>query len=645
MTRLVLPAAILTAMLLSLGCGDDDATGNNNQNENLVPGTCGDGTVNSGEACDDGSANSDTQPDACRSDCRQAYCGDGVLDSGEECDEGGANSDLIPNACRRSCLLPHCGDGVVEPTEECDDQNADAGDGCAPDCTVESRYQCTGSPSLCTCGTYRSGADCGQCWVYADVTADPQAADGTSWETAFSDLKQAVDAADMAGAPCDVWVAQGRYVVFETSPIDSLPMRSGIGVYGGFSGTEATRAERDWEAHRTVIDGTLGLMGVSSSHVVTALSTQDATLDGFVVTRGFALGTSLDAMAGGLLAMDASLEVANCVFVGNYAEAAAGGIGSYASDLRIRNVMFTLNVTGAAGTTGSAGGALAAFASQIDVADSYFVGNFAVEGLGGGGAHLVASLADFRNVVFAGNGTDDGGLLSQGNTGGAIKVEEGSTVTVRHATLAGNHAYRGGALLVDGSSALHVISSLMYDNVAATGTNPTLRALLFSTYTIDYSLLPVGDLTCATCVADQPGFAAIPLVTGDVVVATYDPDTGLSEVEIDNVSWTPGELAGLYVSVPSQAPNWAYIVDNTANTVSLWGDLTTLLQPGIPYVGHSLRLSSASPCVDAAHGLEVPPLDVEGVSRWDKPGTDAYPCAGQPDCVPFADIGAYEYHP
>jgi hypothetical protein len=49
---------------------------------------CGDGHVDDGEECDDGQSNSDTQPDACRSDCTRARCGDGVVDTGELCDDG-----------------------------------------------------------------------------------------------------------------------------------------------------------------------------------------------------------------------------------------------------------------------------------------------------------------------------------------------------------------------------------------------------------------------------------------------------------------------------------------------------------------------------------------------------------------------------
>jgi len=81
---------------------------------------CGNGHLDQAEQCDDGSANSDTTPGACRTDCTSAHCGDGVMDPGEACDDGAGNSDAAPGACRTSCVKPVCGDGVVDPGEACD---------------------------------------------------------------------------------------------------------------------------------------------------------------------------------------------------------------------------------------------------------------------------------------------------------------------------------------------------------------------------------------------------------------------------------------------------------------------------------------------------------------------------------------------
>lgn len=64
-------------------------------------------------------------------------CGDGQVDEGEVCDYGVANSDTEPDMCRTNCTPARCGDGVIDSGEECDDENAAAGDGCSEACAVE----------------------------------------------------------------------------------------------------------------------------------------------------------------------------------------------------------------------------------------------------------------------------------------------------------------------------------------------------------------------------------------------------------------------------------------------------------------------------------------------------------------------------
>jgi cysteine-rich repeat protein len=108
--------------------------------ENRAP-YCGDGWIEGIEECDHGARNSDSLPDACRTDCRRAHCRDNVVDSGEDCDDGPANSNIVPNACRTNCRFPSCGDGVHDFNygEECDDGNQDGSDGCRPDCRTCTR--------------------------------------------------------------------------------------------------------------------------------------------------------------------------------------------------------------------------------------------------------------------------------------------------------------------------------------------------------------------------------------------------------------------------------------------------------------------------------------------------------------------------
>jgi hypothetical protein len=143
-------------LIVGLGCGGDDGggtgssmssagtetnTGPMSQSETnegsgegsstgyVEPG-CGNGVIDSDEECDDGDANSDTEPDACRTDCELPTCRDEVVDSGEECDEGLENSDFEPDTCRYECMLPSCGDDVTDNGERCDDANEQFGDTC-----------------------------------------------------------------------------------------------------------------------------------------------------------------------------------------------------------------------------------------------------------------------------------------------------------------------------------------------------------------------------------------------------------------------------------------------------------------------------------------------------------------------------------
>jgi len=132
---------------------------------------CGNGTVDDGEACDEGDDNDDRVPNACRTDCTLPTCGDGVVDDDydEACDDGDANRDDTPNACRTSCQDPSCGDGVVDDAfgEACDP--AVDGVRCQVECEVY--YE-----SLCDpCTTV--GAPCGEREEDMRCLADPESGD------------------------------------------------------------------------------------------------------------------------------------------------------------------------------------------------------------------------------------------------------------------------------------------------------------------------------------------------------------------------------------------------------------------------------------------------------------------------------------
>lgn len=100
---------------------------------------CGDGFKEGEEQCDQGQNNSDTEPDACRSSCKQAACGDKVVDAGEVCDDGDDdNTDDCTQGCSR------CGNGKIDEGETCDDGQYPpvSGDGCSATCQTEPYWYC-----------------------------------------------------------------------------------------------------------------------------------------------------------------------------------------------------------------------------------------------------------------------------------------------------------------------------------------------------------------------------------------------------------------------------------------------------------------------------------------------------------------------
>ena len=95
-------------------------------------------------------------------------CGNGTLEGGEQCDDGNTTvCDGCSDTCQTETGPVCCGDGMVEPPETCDDGNTVPGDGCSDTCTMEPLANCTITfgPPLCpdqaaVCGATSSGGGC-----------------------------------------------------------------------------------------------------------------------------------------------------------------------------------------------------------------------------------------------------------------------------------------------------------------------------------------------------------------------------------------------------------------------------------------------------------------------------------------------------
>jgi len=82
--------------------------------------------------------------------CHKTSCGDGTKEGSEACDDGNtADGDGCSGACTfepdcsTSPCSSKCGDGMRLAAEMCDDGNARDGDGCSHECKPEPGYACT----------------------------------------------------------------------------------------------------------------------------------------------------------------------------------------------------------------------------------------------------------------------------------------------------------------------------------------------------------------------------------------------------------------------------------------------------------------------------------------------------------------------
>lgn len=334
---------------------------------------CGDGHVRDGvEQCDGGAANSDTLPDRCRSSCALPRCGDGVVDAGETCDSSGVST----RTCDADCTAPRCGDGVTNVAfgERCDDGNTVAGDGCAA-CKIEPGWV-----------------------VFVKATATG-ANDGTSWTNAYRSLQDAL-AATTRG---EIWIARGAYFPDEGTgitpddPTATFRLKSNVALFGGFAGSEVSRAQRDLSSaasdRPTTLSGLIkpGLFSqVRSEHVVTVDGVAGARLDTVMIEEGGGLAGA------GIRASSSTLTIANAVVRRNIADAQltfddqrGGAIQALATSLTIERTSFANNlVTGSStsDTVRAQGGAIYAEGGRLAIADSTFTQNEAFRLVPEGGA-------------------------------------------------------------------------------------------------------------------------------------------------------------------------------------------------------------------------------------------------------------------
>ncbi|HOG42511.1 MAG TPA: choice-of-anchor Q domain-containing protein [bacterium] len=346
--------------------------------------------------------------------------------------------------------------------------------------------------------------------------------DGTSWENGYTDLSVAIRFLienHIEGK--DIWVAKGTYhptdcpnhyseCNFETPQRRyHFTLLKGVGIYGGFTGTETDIFQRDWANNETILSGDFNNDDETTGNSENAYHVfyhdgwerkdNTAILDGFTITGGNANGDNWPDQDGGGIRNNkwtefgsthtapvirncifrnnnsllvggamynhegASPVIENCTFAGNTANK-GGAIYNYLGAPVISNCTFVGNLT----TT--VGGAVVIDSSAVTISDSVLDSNSSGQAGGavfirGSETPLIKSTLfknntslnagavanhEADNVVFENcyfyNNSATGSALPSG-LGGALQNNEGSNVTVINSVFKGNSAVAGGAVL------------------------------------------------------------------------------------------------------------------------------------------------------------------------------------------------------
>lgn len=461
--------------------------------------------------------------------CAAASCVDCNANGTRDADEASSgaspdcNGNLVPDGCDVLLLTGDCNFSLVP--DECEDLGGDCdGNGIPDECDMMAgSIDCNGDnvPDVCQL----EGNDCNGNGILDLCEQSPLfvrppgsvtgTQDGSSWTTAYASLHNALACLRGDGS---IWVAAGTYTPGAPGERGNrFHLPGGAKLYGGFSGSETTLAQRRPFVNLTILSGDLaGNDGAAfanrtdnSNCIVTAMNTSEATLiDGFVIAGAFqqevepgegaltVSGGSLtvrnctlkDNLSTGLFAHGAAASITNaevllenCTFSNNRADGYGGAVHAAGASTRFVGCRLTNNeagltlapgfggavyVTGGSvfversrfcgNTAAVGGGAIFAFAADLDVTACVFRANTASAGSGGAVALNAAGLSMVNCLLYAN---------TAGWDGGAIASELGTHAAIINTTIADNTAARfGGAIASMSEPGAAIYNSLIWAN-------------------------------------------------------------------------------------------------------------------------------------------------------------------------------------
>ncbi len=326
-------------------------------------------------------------------------------------------------------------------------------------------------------------------FVRADLATGEN--NGTSWENAYRGAGGLAAALSASASGDEIWVAAGTYKpTTTTSRTVAMTLRSGVGIYGGFTGVETSRDQRDFTANPTVVTGDLlgndngsANLNDNSYHLfIGSGANATAILDGFTLRAGNANGASASNYdkGGALIILNSgSPTIRNCVFTANRCTFGGGAVYIFTAAATFEDCRFDSNVGGSFGGAFDMNNVSATFNRCV------FIGNSASRA--GACESFGGSQTRYTNCIFSGN------TATGSNGGGALWIGSSSSVTARNSTFVANTAtsLAGGVINTGGSSSF--VNCILWANTGPGGTTAANQITNSGgTTSVSYSIVQGG---------------------------------------------------------------------------------------------------------------------------------------------------------
>ncbi len=463
-------------------------------------------------------------------------------------------------------------------------------------------------------------------WYFVDQNNTSGNEDGLAWDTAFTTIQEAVDAAAAAADYREVWVADGTYTGTGAQVVLLPEMTQLVGGFDGIGTYETDISQSDLATYNTVIDGEgvrTGVVNGNNCFLQSCIVTQcnptgfsasggNHYIFGCLFINNAPVGSGFNGAAVNVTGGATILLTAN-TYAGNAVDENGGAV--YAAN----STVFIVGDTYSANSATGDGGAFCAENSTVNISNSQFSENAAALG---GGLYLVSTEATLEGNLVVSN--------SASVQGGGLKADFMTSPVVMNGNLfAGNTAQDGGAVDAFISSVLDNRNAFTQNSLSAANTGGVV-SLVNSTWT------GVNSIYVNNC-AGTPGAdfklgdaAANAQLTNCTFSGTWpDPHgpfirkTDASTCVVSNcILWKPGVDFFALIEGNNITVQYSVLRGEWPGTGNINAD-PLFANPG----SGDYHLLEGSPAIDAANDALAPADDFDSSPR--PAGT-------------HADIGAYE---